>query len=654
MPDIEINTDGNSNIEIELDNQTVSSPEIDIETDARIFESIETFPLYGPRGPKGEKGDKGDKGEKGDKGDTGEQGPQGEQGIQGIQGEAGPQGIQGIQGEKGDKGDKGDTGAIGPQGPKGDIGLTGPQGPKGDTGEQGPQGIQGPKGETGATGNGIINTEFVSSSGLVDTYHVNYANGDYDTFTVTNGRDGTGSISDVKVNGTSVVSDGVANIECIQKNGGSSSQTISLTSGTGTTALGLKSMSTSSYISLTGTNGWLGSYGVSSSKRAVFYNGVEYTLAYTSEIPTKTSDLTNDSGYITGIGSSDVITALGYTPYNSSNPAGYTTNKGTVTSVNNTQPDANGNVTISVSGGANTDLSNLTATGEAHFLKNTSSYNYALGILGVANADSAISIGYGSTAGQNCTALGKNAKANGSYAIQIGEGINTASNSLYFGFENNNYQLLDGSTGLIPDERISTNIEQTSNKVTSISSSSTDTQYPSAKLLYDQLALKQDASTAVTHTANTQVGNSYTPVYISSSGVATPTSYTIQNARFDGQWVKKSSVLTTSTAVGEYSIALSSYISNPAGQYYEVLFHYHAFKNGAGNGTIYTNIVGDVADIYSSSWQGIYVTANSRQADGWFMMPVTPPNYYVGLNIKSAFTEFGLVALAYRRIGTNT
>jgi hypothetical protein len=76
---------------------------------------------------------------------------------------------------------------------------------------------------------------------------------------------------------------------------------------------------------------------------------------------------TNPNGYITGISSSDVTTALGYTPYNSTNPNGYTSNVGTVTSVNNIQPDVNGNVTISVSGGANTDLSNLTATGEAHF-----------------------------------------------------------------------------------------------------------------------------------------------------------------------------------------------------------------------------------------------------------------------------------------------
>ena len=40
-------------------------------------------------------------------------------------------------------------------------------------------------------------------------------------------------------------------------------------------------------------------------------------------IPEKTSDLQNDSGFITGIDSSDVTEALGYTPYDASNPAGY-------------------------------------------------------------------------------------------------------------------------------------------------------------------------------------------------------------------------------------------------------------------------------------------------------------------------------------------
>ena len=48
------------------------------------------------------------------------------------------------------------------------------------------------------------------------------------------------------------------------------------------------------------------------------------------------------------ITSTDVTNALGYTPYNSSNPNGYTSNVGTVTSINNVQPDNNGNVALSV------------------------------------------------------------------------------------------------------------------------------------------------------------------------------------------------------------------------------------------------------------------------------------------------------------------
>lgn len=47
--------------------------------------------------------------------------------------------------------------------------------------------------------------------------------------------------------------------------------------------------------------------------------------AKASDIPTKVSQLTNDSGYITGITKANVTTALGYTPYNATNPNGYQT-----------------------------------------------------------------------------------------------------------------------------------------------------------------------------------------------------------------------------------------------------------------------------------------------------------------------------------------
>lgn len=66
-----------------------------------------------------------------------------------------------------------------------------------------------------------------------------------------------------------------------------------------------------------------------------------------SSIPTKTSDLSNDSGFISQITYGDVTGALGYTPYNASNPNGYTSNVGTVTSVNNTSP-VDGNVSITI------------------------------------------------------------------------------------------------------------------------------------------------------------------------------------------------------------------------------------------------------------------------------------------------------------------
>ena len=92
----------------------------------------------------------GDKGDKGDKGDPGPQGPQGEQGPIGPIGPAGP------KGEKGDKGDKGE---------KGEQGLRGEPGP------EGPQGIQGTKGDAGTRGStwtsGIGTPDGIDTSGYI-------------------------------------------------------------------------------------------------------------------------------------------------------------------------------------------------------------------------------------------------------------------------------------------------------------------------------------------------------------------------------------------------------------------------------------------------------------------------------------------------------
>ena len=242
--------------------------------------------LTGPQGPQGPKGDTGDTGPQGEKGDTGETGPQGlkgepgdigPQGPKGDQGEPGPQGPKGETGQtgpqgpkgetgetgpQGPKGDKGDTGTgldikgtyeslealrstvtqpqqgdmynvgasapytiymwdeteepdwksqgqlqgpqgergpEGPQGPKGDQGEVGPQGPKGDTGPQGnvgPEGPQGPKGETGSAGNGVESValyEGTHAPGTLDTYRMTFTSGDHTDYQVYNGMDGIGS-----------------------------------------------------------------------------------------------------------------------------------------------------------------------------------------------------------------------------------------------------------------------------------------------------------------------------------------------------------------------------------------------------------------------------------------------------------------------------
>lgn len=122
------------------------------------------------------------------------------------------------------------------------------------------------------------------------------------------------------------------------------------------------------------------------------------------------SDLTNDVGYITGITGSDVTTALGYIPYNATNPNNYISRTG------------------------------ISATTPI-------SYNNSTGIVSVASG----------------------------HQIPTTEQITLINNAVQ------------------PDDI--TNMEVTTNKTTSISTSSTDTQYPSAKAVYSYHdSTKYDAS----------------------------------------------------------------------------------------------------------------------------------------------------------------
>ena len=93
----------------------------------------------------------------------------------------------------------------------------------------------------------------------------------------------------------------------------------------------------------------------------------------TLSIPSATSDLTNDSGFITGITSSDVTTALGFTPYNASNPSGYQANKIETIKVNGTaQTITSKAVDISV------PTNNNQLTNGAGYITNSALTPYAL------------------------------------------------------------------------------------------------------------------------------------------------------------------------------------------------------------------------------------------------------------------------------------
>lgn len=219
--------------------------------------------------------------------------------------------------------------------------------------------------------------------------------------------------------------------------------------------------------------------------------------ALTSQLPTKTSDLTNDSGFVVNKATgTDALTIFG------------------------TAATASNAINI----GASTSMAGGT-------------YSVAIGNSAKCNSSSAVAIGRNTSVGSqssSAVALGYNAKIGSSVnnSIQLGNGTNNTSNTLAVGFNGTNYQLLDGATGLIPSGRIPidnstitvnasgqlqssaggavdsvngqtgtvvltasdvgaitssaiANMQTTTNLVTSVSSSSTDSQYPSAKCLYD-------------------------------------------------------------------------------------------------------------------------------------------------------------------------
>ena len=173
-----------------------------------------------------------------------------------------------------------------------------------------------------------------------------------------------GTITDVLVDSVSVVNNGIASISFgnLIKTSKSSAQTIQLSSGSDDTALKLQSRASSSYLSLYGISGFLGSYGVNSSNKPVFYNGTYYTLATTDDIPTSISDLMDDTA-TTPIDKADTLTGLTATVSELNILDGVTATTTELNYVDGVTSD----IQTQIDGKANTSLSNLTSTSSTNF-----------------------------------------------------------------------------------------------------------------------------------------------------------------------------------------------------------------------------------------------------------------------------------------------
>ena len=263
------------------------------------------------------------------KGDKGDQGQQGEQGLQGIQG---PQGIQGATGAAGTaatiKVGTVTTGAAGTAATVTNSGtasaavlnFTIPQGAKGEKGEKGEQG-------SGATGNYLPLTGGTVTGGI----------------TATNFQTGTATANYFQCRKFRGEGDANSYYHAIDFG----------YSGHDSVDFYEYDPSWNFYKCLTGTksgavligningNGWNGGARLSGAPTApTAAVGTNTTQIATTEfvhsaIPTNVSSFTNDAGYLTQHQS-----LVGY-----------------VKSVNNTKPDSNGNVTITVSGGGGVSAS---------------------------------------------------------------------------------------------------------------------------------------------------------------------------------------------------------------------------------------------------------------------------------------------------------
>lgn len=267
-----------------------------------------------------------------------------------------------IQGPKGEKGDPGSQGLQGLQGPAGEKGATGPQGTrgekgeKGDTGSQGPQGVQGLQGLQGPAGNaatitiGSVTTSAPGTSAQVTNSGTSSAV--VLDFVLPKGKDGAdgGVTVDEELSATSTNPIQNRAVKAALDSRAVLDDTNTFTS-----------PNTFDIIYMQKNVGSIRWYEGSQSVVVGHVNAESYTgEANTAKKATKDGD-------------GNIITSTYATK---------TELNSYVKTVNNAAPDANGNVTITVSGGTDITVDDTLSSTSTNPVQNKAIYNALLGKVG--------------------------------------------------------------------------------------------------------------------------------------------------------------------------------------------------------------------------------------------------------------------------------
>ena len=281
----------------------------------------------GSSGTSGASGSSGSSGLNGSSGSSGSTGTSGTSGTSGTTGSSGTTGTSGSSGSTGTSGTSGTSGSSGSDGTSGTAGSNGTSGSSGTAGSSGSSGTSGSSGSSGTSG--FTPTNIVSSSAqLSNGGQFAFSNSNNVTF----GDVTAATISVTKLNVVTVTSS-VMIVTGSNKFGDASNDKQEFTG----------SVSMSGSLGMTGTISSTGAItqGGSQVLHAGNYNSYSPTLSGTGATGTWGIAITGNAGNITGtyagsLTSTQVTTALGFTPYSNANPSGYTTNTGTVTSVGGT------------------------------------------------------------------------------------------------------------------------------------------------------------------------------------------------------------------------------------------------------------------------------------------------------------------------------